>query len=467
MQKGKFRLGLWAKRLLVYFLGLFIMAVGVVFSVRSALGVSPVTCLANVTYQIFGVDMGISALSLGVCTTLTYCVYILVEIVILGRNFKPTVLLQIVASTIFGMMVTLATKVFGFLPYPESYPMRMLFLLCSIPLVAVGVMLYLAPNILPTPGEGLSLAVSMRIGKPVASCKTITDCCMVVVSTLVSLIYFHGLVGVREGTVICALLVGVVLRQMQKACQPRLLKFVERESKMERAIQAAAGGYRVDATGKPKIVIAIGREFGSGGYEVGQKLAQRLGVTFYDQQLIEVESRESGLSVAEIQEMEKHMARELAYDWLNANYAMSNDELPPAERLFAAQTAIIRNIAAGDESCVIVGRCADYILYDDPNCFRIFIHARPSARIDRIMKQFDCGEAEAAQQMNCTDTARARHYKHFTGRNYGSQQYYHLAVDSGQIGVDGTVDVIMDSIRLWCDLRGTHPLSALVEKETV
>lgn len=151
---------LWAKRLVVYFLGLFIMAVGVVFSVKSALGVSPVTCLANVTYQLFGIDQGLSFLSLGVCTTLTYCVYILAEVLILRKQFKPSMLLQIVASTVFGVMVNLASALLAFLPAPEAYPMRVLFLLCSIPMVAFGVMLYLAPNILPTPGEGLSLAVS-------------------------------------------------------------------------------------------------------------------------------------------------------------------------------------------------------------------------------------------------------------------------------------------------------------------
>ncbi len=437
----------WFKRLLVYFIGLFAMAIGVVFSVKSALGVSPVTCLANVVSQI-------SAIDLGICTTAVYCLYILVEFLILRREFQLRMLLQIVASFVFGFMVTLATNLFAFLPAPTTYPMRMVFLLCSIPMVAAGVMLYLSPNILPTPGEGMSLAISKKTGLSVASSKSIFDASLVVVSAATSLIWFHGLVGVREGTVISALLVGFVMRLLQRLFQPALLKFVERETKLERAVQAAVGNIRLDSTGRPKIVIAIGREFGSGGYEIGQKLAQQLGVTFYDQQLVDLEAAESGISKEFILSHEQNIAHAVLFDIMTAGYSMSNEGLPPIEKLFVAQTAIIRRIAASDESCVIMGRCADYILYDDPNCFRIFIHAAPKYRIPRIMAQYGRTEAQATADLQNTDQSRARHYRHFTGREYGTQQYYHLAVDSSQLGIEGSVELINDAIRLWCDARG-------------
>ncbi len=455
MQK---RVLLWSKRLLIYFLGLFIMAVGVVFSVKSALGVSPVTCLANVVSQI-------TAINLGVCTTAVYCLYILVEVIILRRDFKPEMLLQIVASFVFGSLVSAATALFSFLPAPTAYPVRLLFLLCSVPLVAVGVMLYLSPNILPTPGEGMSLAISKKTGLSVGSSKTIFDCSLVIISLITSLVYFRGLVGVREGTIICALLVGFVMKRLQRVCQPALLRFVERETKIDRAVQAAVGNYRIDSVGKPKIMIAIGREFGSGGSKIAAQLAQQLGVKFYNEELIAMTAQESGLSEEFVRTHEQHMNHEVVYDLMTASYAMSNQGLPPLERMFAAQTAIFRRIAAGDESCVILGRCADYILYDDPNCFRIFIHATPSARIPRIMKLFSLDEASARTRMQTTDLYRARHYKQFTGREYGTQKYYHLAVDSGQLGTDGSVELIMNSIRLWCKVRGTDPLS-ICEKET-
>lgn len=451
---------LWAKRFLVYLVGLFLMAMGVVFSARSALGVSPVGSLANVLYQI-ALDKGLTFVTLGNATTAVYCLYILAEFIILRREFKPAMLLQLVASVLFGWLVSLATALLSFLPAPAGYLMQLGYLLCSVPLVALGVLLYLSPNILPTPGEGMSLAISRKTGLSVGGSKTVFDCTMVVISALTSLLWFHGLVGVREGTVICALTVGFVMRQFQKLFQPALLKFVERETKLERAIRAANADYRLDAAGKPKIVIAIGREYGSGGLEIGRKLADALGVTFYDQQLTDMGIAESGLSPDFVHDHEQNMTNAVVYDLLAANYSMSNEGLTPVERLFAAQSAIIRRIAASDESCVIVGRCADYILYDDPNCFRIFIHAAPDARLPRIMAKYGLSERQARIQMSNTDQARSRHYKYFTGRNYGSQQYYHLAVDTAQVGVDGAVELIQDAIRLWCQVRGTDPLSLL------
>ena len=452
---------LWSKRLLVYLLGLYCMAIGVVFSARSNLGVSPVGSLANVLYQIGLAQKAPAFVNLGNCTTAVYCLYILTELLILRREFQARMLLQLAASLLFGQMVNLATGMMAFLPDPGNYAVQLLYLLCSIPLVAVGVMLYLTPNILPTPGEGMSLAISKKTGLSVGASKTIFDCSLVVISGLTSLIYFHGLVGVREGTVICALLVGFVMKQLQKVCQKPLLHFVEREDRISRALSNAAEGYELDASGKPKIIITIGREFGSGGYEIGRLLAEKLGITFYDRQINEMASAQSGLPLAKVEELEHHMEREILYDFKNAAYAMTNGCLSPEEQLFVAQTTVIRRIAAGDESCVIMGRCADYLLYNDPNCFRVFIHARPDARVKRTMAQYNLDYAEAKRQMENTDRSRAQHYRHFTGREYGKQEYYHLSVDSGMLGTEESVEAIMDVIRRWCNVRGTHPLFAL------
>lgn len=452
------------KRLVVYLIGLYCMAIGVVFSAKSALGVSPVGALANVLYQI-ALDAGLAEtygmVNLGNCTILVYCLYILTELLILRRDFKARMLLQLVASFLFGWMVNLATGMMWFLPAPANYGIQMLYLLCSVPLVAVGVMLYLSPNILPTPGEGMSLAISSKTGLSVGSSKTVFDCSMVVISAATSLIYFHGLVGVREGTVICALLVGFVMKRMQKVCQKRLLHFVERESRVDRALQAAAAGYLTDTTGKPKIIITIGREFGAGGYEIGKELAQRLGITFYDHQLNERAAEISGLSLTKVEELEHHMERELVYDFKHAPYALVNDGLSPEEKLFVAQSTVIHQIASSGESCVIMGRCADFLLYDDPNCFRIFVHAKPEARIQRAMRQYNLSHEQAELQMKNTDASRSGHYKRYTGREYGRQEYYNLGLDSGMLGTDASVELIMTNIRLWCDVRGTYPLSIL------
>ena len=441
----------WAKRLLVYLVGLYMMALGVVFSAKSSLGVSPVGSLANVLYQIGLAQEAPSYVNLGNCTIAVYCLYILTEFLLLRRDFKPAMLLQLVASFLFGQLVNLATAMMSFLPVPGSYIMQMLYLLCSIPLVATGVMLYLSPQILPTPGEGMSLAISKKTGLTVGSSKMVFDCSLVVISAVTSLVYFHGLVGVREGTVICALLVGFVMRQLMRVCEKPLMRFVERETKLRQAMGDEA--YLFDESGKPKLLISVGWEFGSGGYELAQKLAERLGIRFYgNDELIPLEAEESGLSEAFIQKHEHNMAHAVVYDFMTAGYAV-NMELSPLEQLFAAQTKVIRRIAAKNESCVLVGRCSDYILYNDPNSFRIFVHAPTDYRVQRVSEQMGISERQAEADLATTDASRSRHYEHFTGRPWGDTRYYNLAVDTKAFGDEKSLELIEDAIRCWCQHR--------------
>ena len=456
---------LWGKRLLIYVLGMYLMAIGVVCSSRSALGVTPVSSLGNVLYQI-GVSAGApSFVNLGNCTTAVFCLYLVVEFLILRRDFKPVMLLQVAASLLFGQLVNLASAMLFFLPDPGSYVMRLVYLAVSVPLVSAGVMLYLSPNLLAMPGEGLCLAVTKKTSLSMGTAKTIFDCSVVLLSVLASLLYFRGLVGVREGTVISALLVGFVLKLLQKPFQKPLLRFVQRESKADRALEIASQGYLTDAAGNPKIIITIGREFGSGGMEIGRLLAERLGIAFYDRQLDEMAAEKSGLPLEKVQAMSRHMERAMLNGFMDAAYAMSNEALSPEEQYFVAESSAIRQIAAGDESCVILGRCADYVLYDDPNCFRTFIHARPDIRIKRVMATMDLTQEEAKRLTDNTDRARASYYKRYTGRDYGKQEYYHLGLDSGLLGTEESVECIVGILRSWCDVRGTHPLYILDRKK--
>jgi uncharacterized membrane protein YczE/cytidylate kinase len=452
---------LWVKRLLIYILGLFLMAAGVVFSARSSLGVSPVSSLGNVLYQIGQSAGAPTFVNLGNCTTAVFCVYLLAELLLLGKNFKPAMLLQIAVSLLFGQLVNLASAVLAFLPAPGSYAVQLLYLLISIPLVALGILLYLTPGLYPMPGEGLSIALADRFGISVGTAKTIFDCSVVLISVVLSLLYFKKLVGVREGTVLCALLVGFVFKLLQKPLQKPLLRFAERGSKIDRALEAASQGYLTDITGKPKIIITISREFGSGGHEIAERLAERLGIPFYDTQIDRLAAQQCGIPLERLEAQTRRMERESHQSFRGVAYAMTNDALSPDEQLFVAQSKVIRQIAASGESCVILGRCSDYVLYNDPNCFRIFIHARTDVRIKRTMALFGQTEDEARRQVESIDRARAQYYKYFTGREYGKQEYYNLGFDSGPLGTEESVECIITILRRWCTVRGTHPLYML------
>ena len=452
---------LWGKRIAVYILGMYLAAVGVVFSARSSLGVSPVSSLGNVMYQIALAAGAPAFFNLGNCTTIVFCFYLLVELAILRRDFKPQMLLQIAVSFLFGQLVNLAGAMLRGLPAPGSYAMQLLYVLISVPLIALGIFLYIGPNLFPMPSEGLCVAVSKKTGVSVGTAKTIFDCSVVVLSTAASLVYFRALVGVREGTVIVALLVGTVIRLLQKPLQKPLLRFVEQETRVRRALDLGAEGYLTDLSGNPKVIITIGREFGSGGHDIGELLAERLGVPFYDKQIDRLAAQQSGIPLRRMEELTQRLEREpRRSSYGDAAYAMSN-ALSPEEEIFVAQSKVVRQIAASGESCVILGRCADWLLYDDPNCFRIFIHARPDVRIRRTMAVYEQTEEEARRAVEATDRARKQYYERYTGHEYGKQEYYHLGLDSGLLGTEESVECILTILRRWCDVRGTHPLYLL------
>lgn len=196
---------MFIKRLLVYCLGLFLMALGVSFSVKSDLGVSPVNSIPYVVSLMTGIEQGI-------CVTVIFIGFIGLQFLILLDKFKLRSLLQIIASSIFGYFITTANRLTAGIPECGNYPMRLVYLAISMVLVTIGVALYLKPNLIPLPGEGVMQALVARFGIKFPNAKTGFDTFMVVFAAVLSLIYFHRLNGVREGTIIAAVGVGQLMK---------------------------------------------------------------------------------------------------------------------------------------------------------------------------------------------------------------------------------------------------------------
>ena len=247
-----------------------------------------------------------------------------------------------------------------------------------------------------------------------------------------------------------------------RVCEKPLMRFVERETKLRQAMGDEELYF--DETGRPKLLISVGWEFGSGGYELAIKLAERLGIRFYgNDELIPLEAAESGLSEDFIRRHEHNMAHAVVYDFLTAGYAM-NMELTPLETLFAAQTRIIRGIAQKPESCVLVGRCSDYILHENPNSFRLFFHAPEDYRIERVARTMGLSPEQAAADLAATDASRARHYEHFTGYTWGDTHCYNLTVDTKAFGEEKALDLIEDAVRRWGQHREIDYEAALAAR---
>lgn len=193
---------------LIYIIGLFFMALGVAFSVNANLGISPVNSLPYVVSLITEIDFG-------TCIILVFSVYILLQVVILRKEFKLIYLTQLIFSSCFGYFTTFCKWLLGDFTLP-TYAGQLVMLAISIILIAIGVLCYIAVDLVPMPMEGLSLAAAQKTGKPFHNVKITLDCVVVVVSVALSLLFLGELDGIREGTLITALVVGKVMGVLKK-----------------------------------------------------------------------------------------------------------------------------------------------------------------------------------------------------------------------------------------------------------
>lgn len=198
---------------------------------------------------------------------------------------------------------------------------------------------------------------------------------------------------------------------------------------------------------KNPLIITIGREYGSGGRQIGKALAEKLGISFYDKEIITLAAKKSGLSDEFIASNEQRtrsgLMHNLAASATYHNGFFSGHYLPLSENIFIAQAQVIRDIAA-KESAVIVGRCADYILADRENTINVFIHAPIEARVKRIMALHGIDEAAALKEINISDKERGNHYFRYTDLKWGKAQNYHVCINSALMGVEKTVEMLAD-----------------------
>lgn len=203
-------------RILIYCLGLLLLAFGVAISVNSNLGVSPVNSLPYVISRMISVQ-------LGTCVTAVFCSYIVLQILILRREFQPVNLLQILFSTLFGYFVDFAKWTIGDFALP-GYTGRLGMLAVSILLIALGILLYMDAELVPMPMEGLTAAIAKKLGKPFPTMKTVVDCVVVGTGIVLCLVFLGKLDGIREGTVITAIVTGKIIAQLRKFLSPTVKK---------------------------------------------------------------------------------------------------------------------------------------------------------------------------------------------------------------------------------------------------
>ena len=192
---------------------------------------------------------------------------------------------------------------------------------------------------------------------------------------------------------------------------------------------------------KNNTIITISRQYGSGGRLIGQKLAERLGIPFYDKELITLAAEESGFAEHLFEKNDRNITNSLLYSLSMYGNTMGLYDMPLNDKLFIAQSKTIQNVAEKGP-CVIVGRCADYVLRNMPNVLNVFIHSDMESKIRRVVEDYGVESDNVVELINKTDKRRANYYNYYTGQKWGRLENFDLTVDSSKLGIDGTAEFI-------------------------
>ena len=185
-------------------------------------------------------------------------------------------------------------------------------------------------------------------------------------------------------------------------------------------------------------IITVSREFGSGGRTIAKEIAKRLGIPYYDKEIIKEVAEKTGFNPEYVEEAGEHAPGKSLFSFgLGVSVGLSTSDF-----LWAMQRQVILEIAQKGP-CVIVGRCADYILKDNPDAVHIFIHADMDFKIDRVVRLYGESEKKPEARINDKNKKRAVNYKHFTNREWGKSQNYHIALNSKALGIEKCIEVIL------------------------
>ena len=197
-------------------------------------------------------------------------------------------------------------------------------------------------------------------------------------------------------------------------------------------------------------VINIGRQLGSGGRQIGEKLSAEFGIGFYDKELIQLASKESGLGKEFFEKADEKSSFSFIGGLLGLRTNINNEVYVNNylcnETFFKIQSDVIRELA-GKDSCVFVGRCADYILRDNPSCINVFITADTEDRIKRVAQTYQLSLDKAQELIVKTDKKRAEYYNYYSNKVWGAAGSYHLCINSSVLGMDQTVTFITQFIK--------------------
>ena len=414
------------KRYFIFLIGIYINSFGISFITKAALGTSPISSVPYVLSLGFWPTMGEFTIALSL-------LLILLQIALLGKKFKKASLLQIPVSIVFGYFIDWSMLLLEWVN-PQEYLMKILFLLIGCVILGFGVFLEVAADVVMLPGEAFVQAVTIRFRTDFGITKVCFDASMAGSAMVISLILFLGVIGVREATIVAALTVGLIAKLFGKALKKPTDKLLPAQ------VREAVPEY--EETGTPHRIITIGREFGSGGREVGKLVAEKLGIAYYDSEVIRRAAEESDYSEQYIRNNEEKLPDARLYDLYTQYYSYGAEEKPKYEALFQVEQKVMKELAEKN-SCVIVGRASGYVFRKYKTALHVFISAGMQHKIDRVVRRDGLDPKEAEKKIKKVAIERKNHCKYFTGRDWGMAENYDLALRTDAFSVEDVADTII------------------------
>lgn len=416
------------RRYLLFCISLFVNALGIAFITRAALGTSPIT---SVTYVL----SMFTPFTIGEWTIMLNILFVVLEpFMMTRRDLKDDLrmfLLQIPISFCFGIFIDICMHHILFWLNPSTYPAMISALLVGCVILAVGIALEVKANAAMMAGEYFVKVITKRFHGEFGYIKLGFDVTLVAIACTLSLIFMSGIYGVREGTVIAALIVGPIVHFVSP-----YYRFLDRwinDSKLQE---------KADIKQNSNIIITIAREYGSGGHLLGEMLSKEIGIKLYDKEFISMAAQRSGMDESFITKNEQSIPS----FWLKCIMSKNSEQpiegsLSSDDILFVAESKIIQELAE-KEPCIIIGRCADFILKDYPKVLKVFCYSDIDNAVSRCISEYGIKRDNAESEIRRINRNRIHHYEYYTGQKWGEPHHYNLMLNTGTISLETACKLI-------------------------
>ena len=423
-----------ARRFLVFALSIIAMAYGIAFMIKSGLGVSPISSLP------YTLSVLIPALSVGGWTAVWNMIMIILQPMMKKGIPVKILLLQAAMSVSFGYCIDLSLESLAAVSV-DFYPYKLVFLFIGCSLMAFGIYLGIIARVTLMSMDAFLQILAEKIGRPYPTIKVASDLSMALASAILCLFFTGSLLAVREGTIVAAFLCGSeirffvsYLRGLTYLLLPENLIQKEKEESFPEVSEQ-------------NFVLTVSHEYGSGGRTIARRIAHELNLPYYDTEIIKMASERSDFAEEYLKEHEEKISSTALYrlyDWYTAS--MPIDQHPVQKQIFQLESRVIGEIAAKD-SCVIVGRLANYVLKNHKNALHIFITADEKARVERVMRKEEIGCEEALEEIREFAQDRRNHCEEFSDMEWGNGMNYDITIKSNRYGVDRTAAILIQLIR--------------------